>query len=141
MATKQSPRITSAGVLTWYCGDNFDLDYVVSLTKNGSPIVFADGDAFQVSFYKNNDSEKPVYSFICDQIHELVPNEEYNNLTLGEYDVNNEIIHYITLSFTPDITKAFDVGLYNYCIKYIEGATGYSTTIAAKRRAEVQRCH
>lgn len=125
--TKQSPRTTAAGIIKWYCGDSFDIDLELTLTKDGEEFNLKTGDKIVVSFYKQFINLPPIQTYVFTYTAEEL-------LAANLTDV-------VRLNFTPEISAKFEVGQYKYCIAYIDGDTGYQTTIAANRLAEVELCH
>lgn len=125
--TKQSPRTTAAGIIKWYCGDSFDIDLELTLTKDGQAFNLKPGDKIVVSFYKQFDA--------------LPPEQTYVFTYTAEELLAANLTDTVQLKFTPEISEKFGIGHYKYCIAYIDGDNNYQTTIAANRLAEVEACH
>lgn len=118
--TVVGPRIVN-GILKWREGDTFCIKWKITLSKDGIPKEYKEGDQFIVSFYKNK-SDRAVYSFICSDI-----------------GTSNTIF----LEFNNKITQFFKAGFYSYCLKYSTTEDGEPKilTIGAKYPVEVERCH
>ena len=116
---KQSPRIKS-GVIYWYHGDAFDIDWDIHLTEEEQPIVFQEGDQLEWNFFSSANKEKPVHTF----------NFKYEDI------VDNTV----TLKFTQEVSKKFAIGSYTYCIKFI-CHDGRVVTLNALNKIQVEACH
>ena len=116
---KQSPRIKS-GVIYWYVGDAFDIDWDIHLTEDEKAIVFQPGDKLIWNFFSTTDKNKPVHSFTFEY-----PDIEDNT---------------VTLKFTKEVSKKFAIGSYTYCIKF-ECHDGRVVTLNAQNKLQVEACH
>lgn len=116
---KQSPRIEN-GVLIWYVGDAFTVDWTINLERDGAPVVFEEGDTLEWSFFANMNKVDPIYQFIF-------PHDAIHNNT-------------VTLFFDQAISAKFPVGSYTYCVKF-KSHDGRIFTLNATNKAKVEMCH
>lgn len=121
---KESPRLTENNTLSWYEGDVFSINWHITLLNNdGSIITFAPTDHLLFQFYSEDDSSKPVAKF------------DFTNITTD----------YVTLNFTPAISKKRPAGNYTYCVKYVtyaaDGSVHTTTTVGANGVATVESCY
>ena len=118
---KPSPRISDSGVIYWYHGDAFLIEWTIHLIMDdtGEEIQFQQGDEFEWNFW---DADKNlIHTFHFD----------YSDIQEGNV---------VNLNFTPEVSLKFDVGKYTYCMKYFS-YDGYITTVNAKNKVKVQACH
>ena len=113
---KSSPRIEN-GVLRWYHGDSFQIEWEINLTQNGRSYEFDENDELIFSFYRKPEKEL---------VHQFTFTNIQDNM--------------VTLDFTEEISSKFDVGYYSYCVKF-NSHDGELITLFAKERAEVEKCH
>ena len=113
---KSSPRLEN-GVLRWYHGDCFVVDWTISLTKDGVPYQYDADDELIFSFYTRPDKEL---------VHQFTFTNIQNNT--------------VSLEFTEEVSNKFAIGNYSYCIKF-NSHDGELVTLYAKERAEVDPCH
>lgn len=113
---KSSPRVEN-GVLRWYNGDCFTVDWTINLTKDDEEYEYNEDDELVFNFYDRYEEEL-IYSFSFTNIEDNT----------------------VTLDFTEDISALFDAGSYTYCVKF-NGYDGEVVTLYAKLRAEVDQCH
>lgn len=116
---KQSPSITD-GVISWYMGDAFVINWEVHLTEEEFPVEFQEGDRLEWSFFSILDK--------CNCIHKFIFNYE----DIDDYTV--------TLFFSKDISAKFKVGCYTYCVKFFSH-DGRIVTINAHNKIKVEPCH
>ena len=115
-SAKSSPRLEN-GILKWYHGDSFQIEWEINLTQNGEP-------------YEYDSNDELIFSFFNKPGKELVHQFTFTNIQDG----------IVTLDFTEEISNKFDVGHYSYCIKF-NSNDGELITLFAKERAEVEPCH
>lgn len=118
---KESPRISDSGVIYWYHGDAFDIEWTIHLIseETGEEIEFQPGDSFEWNFW---DADK-----------KLIQTFHFDYADIQEGNI-------VILEFTPEVSNKFAVGKYTYCMKYFS-YDGYITTINAKNKVRVQACH
>lgn len=113
---KSSPRLEN-GVLRWYHGDCFTVDWTVNLTKDDIP-------------YEYDENDELIFSFYTRSKKELVHQFSFTNIQDNT----------VTLDFTEEVSNKFDIGAYTYCIKF-NSHEGEIVTLYAKEKAEVEACH
>ena len=111
--SKQSPRL-ERNTLYWYVGDTFTLEWKITLYDGEVPIVYSPEDTLTWNFYQRG---------------QLVKTFEFSDIP----STNT-----VELVFDTETTAKFGVGEYRYCIKY-NGE--YLTTVGAKGRVVVEKCH
>lgn len=116
---KQSPRIED-GVIYWYHGDAFTINWVINLAENESALDFEDGDYLEWNFYSSKDKTNCIHSF----------HFEYDDIHDNE----------VSLNFSSEISQKFAVGNYVYCVKFYQH-TGKIVTLWAANKAKVESCH
>lgn len=118
---KQSPRIKN-GVIYWYAGDAFAIDWEVQLMDDeGTAITFKPGDQLVWSFFSTSDKVKPVYTF-----------------TFNYDDIQD---NKVTLLFSRAISSKFAIGSYTYCVKFIDTENDRVVTLNATNKVQVEACH
>lgn len=116
---KQSPRIDN-GVIAWYVGDAFSINWTINLTEDDEPLYFAPGDRLEWCIFPVMDKEHSVHTFVF----------EYG-------DIHNNTVE---LKFTPEISKKFAIGTYTYCVKFCSH-DGRVVTLGAQNKIKVESCH
>ena len=116
---KQSPRIKD-GVIYWYHGDAFYVDWEVHLTDGEQVVEFQPGDELIWNFFSQADKNKPVHTF-----------------SFGYDDIHDNMV---TLNFTREISNKFDIGTYTYCVKFADH-DGRLVTLNATNKVKVEECH
>lgn len=114
---KESPR-NENGILKWYVGDTFEIDWTVQLVDE------------QGDFYTYDPEDHLVWSFYTVPGRSLVHKFDFTNIQRDT----------VTLSFTPEVSNKFTAGLYFYCVKLID-KHGEITTLCAENKVEVEKCH
>lgn len=116
---KQSPRISN-GIIAWYVGDAFIIDWSVHLTEDEEPVIFTEGDKLEWHFYSMSNKNTPIHTF-----------------TFNYQDMHDNTV---TLFFSSEISSKFAIGTYTYCVKFLSH-TGRIVTLNANNRIKVEACH
>lgn len=127
LGAKQSPRFED-GVLRWYDGDTFEIDWEIALSSvdgdgNEEDYSFKTGDKLAFEFYNSRLAKVRSVEF------------DGSKMTVSGGTAK------VTLPFGSEDTKLFPVGSYTYCIKAITENGKRVTTIGANNKAVVERCH
>lgn len=112
--TKQSPR-SENGIIKWYEGDVFFLDFIIKDYYTKEPIVVEGKDKVVIEFH---DNRKPIKSF-------------------GVVSTNSGVF---SIYMDKDSTKLFKVGKYHYKIKYHKNDSETIQTIYDCGKVEVEGC-
>lgn len=115
MATKQSPR-NENGIIKWYEGDIFFLDFALNDYYTKLPIEVGENDRFSIEFHN---CQRTIKRF-----DEMVKTEE------GLYRIHID----------KDVTKLFRVGKYHYDIRYHKNNDETRQTIYECGEVEVEGC-
>lgn len=114
---KVSPRVEN-GIIKWYCGDAFYINFELIDDNTNEPITLNPKDTVTVSFY--NKQLLLVKRFIFG----------------GGADCGCLRCH-----ICKDTTKGFLVGRYTYDIKYYNDTEKTISTVKDNGQCEVERCH
>ena len=107
---EQSPRICEDGIIRWYEGDTFELEFELTFTDdNDNPITIQPGDKIAICF--------------TDQYQNIIHTIETVGTNILKVAIDNEA------------TKKFKKGKYNYCVRRI---ANYTTTIMRLNKVVVE---
>lgn len=117
MGTLQSPRVDEKGILYWYEGDAFFLNFSMKDKKTGAQIILGQNDKFVVTFHNAN-TEKFVAEFYIEKM-------------VGEF---------YPIHIDSEITNVFKEGLYHYDIELHRNNSETIQTILSCGEAIVEGC-
>lgn len=110
----ESPRIED-GVIKWYEGDIFYIDFELIDDETGEPYILKDGETVEIDFYWY---DKLIKSFVFDHTADCSA---------------------LTCYFDNETTALFTCGKYKYSIK--RNGEMIRQTVDAKNEVEVEKCH
>ena len=124
---KLSPRMEN-GVIKWFEGDRFGIDFEIIDDETGEPYTLKDGETVEITFHKQG----VVQSFSGGNI------PVNRAVKTFEFDHTADCAA-LSCKFDEETTKLFPAGRYTYCIKL--NGTESRLTVSANNVAEVERCH
>ena len=114
---KESPRIED-GIIKWYCGDAFFLDFDVIDDRTGKALELEERDGVVITFYN----------------HQL--------LVVKKFEFTGGIsCDCLTCHIDKATSKLFATGKYTYNIRYCQNNCETMQTVKAIGECEVERCH
>lgn len=121
--TIESPRIEN-GIIKWYDGDEFGIDFELIDNETGEPYTLKDGETVEITFHKQGVTS---YSRVASVLVKAFTFDHTADCSA------------LTCNFDEATTRLFPVGRYTYCIKL--NTVSARQTVSSNNVVEVERCH